>query len=254
MSHHIKHLFNVLQRSSKREKSETFDKKPNKLRKSRKPGGSKALDKMPSGVGRDPNDPPEGLGQMIADYIQSMTQVRVAAELCDYAWWAHKELQMEDLESLLWTHPPPPTPDLDWVTIERQLAQEERQLKRYRLLLRNPQPHNEDVEKPVKPKIPWFCEYADALVLLGKTDDLDISNQIKAYARGKEVFRGSIYQKIFDCDFRELAQRFAEATANLDSFFRDRGDAEGEMAIRCILERIQGRFFTHCSLQQGKLD
>ncbi|KAI4256560.1 MAG: hypothetical protein L6R42_006148, partial [Xanthoria sp. 1 TBL-2021] len=92
--------------------------------------------KMLSGVERNSDGPPERLGGMVAEYIRSMTEVRVATEFRDYVAWAHQELQTDDIKSVLWTHPPPPTPNLDWQVFESQLAQDEEKLRIHRLITR----------------------------------------------------------------------------------------------------------------------
>lgn len=78
------------------------------------------IDNSPS-VKRKPHGPPEGLGRMMAEYIERMTEVRMAAEFSDYAAWAHEEMQTDDMQAALWRQPPPTT-DADWQVIERQLA------------------------------------------------------------------------------------------------------------------------------------
>ncbi|KAI4278468.1 MAG: hypothetical protein L6R38_005251 [Xanthoria sp. 2 TBL-2021] len=184
---------------------------------------------------------------MVAEYIRSMTEVRVATEFRDYIAWAHQELQTDDIQSVLWTHPPPPTPNLDWQVFEEQLAQDEEKLRIHRLITRGSQPP----DNYEKPHVPWFSEFATAVEILG-TDDEDIRNQIKAYAQGKSMCHEGIYQLVYECDLDGLAQRLARETANLEWFFRDRDDPQEEISMRYILERIQSKFFTRCFLQENK--
>ncbi|KAL8666612.1 MAG: hypothetical protein Q9168_007452 [Polycauliona sp. 1 TL-2023] len=203
--------------------------------------------KMQSGVRRDPDGPPDNLGQMIADYIRSMSEVLVSNEFRDFVLWAHQELQADDIRPLLWAHPPPPsTPHLDWQVIDQHLALDVRQLHLDYRIAEGSQPMPEDYKVL---KALWAHEFNTAVRILG-TNKMATRNYIRALADGKVTSYGGIYQLLRQRDSRELAYQLARATANLDWFFKIRGDAEGEIAMRSILERIKGRYFTRCCLLQ----
>lgn len=98
----------------------------------------------------------------------------------------------------------------------------------------------------VEPDVPWFEEYAKTITILG-TGFWDVRNLIKACAEGEPTYREGIHQLIEANDLTGLAEQLARETPNMSWLFRD--DPQGEVDMRCILERIQGMFFTHCFLE-----
>ncbi|KAL8671895.1 MAG: hypothetical protein Q9168_003619 [Polycauliona sp. 1 TL-2023] len=203
--------------------------------------------KMPTDRGRA--RPPEGLHQMIAGYFQSKSSVLMSNELCDFVQWAHQELRTEDIRSLLWTLPRPATPQLHWQMIQRELTQDTAGMLQLDAMARRSQPMPEGYKEP---SFRWFLEFAKAVHIL-QADNLLMRDKIKALAEGSPVCYGGIRQLLRECNLEDLAWQLARATSNLDWFFKDRGDPEGEVSMRNILERIKAFHFTHCYLQEGKL-
>ncbi|KAL8991646.1 MAG: hypothetical protein Q9169_007786 [Polycauliona sp. 2 TL-2023] len=229
-----------------------FNRSCDPVRRHRKPENSKSRNKnnkMQSGAWRDPEGPPENLGQMIADYVRSMSEILASNEFRDFVLWSHRELQTEDIRPLLWAHPAPKeTPKLDWQVIDRRLNMDVKLLHRARLIAQGSHPKPQHHETP---NGLWVHEFNEAVRILGANETATM-NYIQALADGKVTSYGGIQQLLINRDSRELAYQLVRSTENLDWFFRVRGNTDGEVAMRNILERIKGRYFTCCFIQDDE--
>lgn len=89
------------------------------------------------------------------------------------------------------------------------------------------------------PDLPWIFEVSNAADIF-KTLHRHIEGYVKAYAEKKPTCYWSIDRLIAERDWRKSDHQLEQTLGNLHWFFRD--DPQGEVDMRCIIERIQEEF------------